>query len=192
MFRRRLYHLRHRYSWPVGLCRSGDPDMLRSSHKATPASIWQPLSHFFLLPNVCSRCFRSWTTGRSSARITTKSATESTSGVHWIFRGLTQLILYRAEVDVSEGGHHSHRLAERAKPSGLRRVADIERAIPTDLLHEHRPGAAMEEIARRRRPRQRYNLPCAFHCTPTSGTVSGSTSICRRCFAIMFRWPTRS
>ena len=66
------------------------------SHKATPASIWQRLSYFFLLPNVCFplfpvvdyRTFLRTYYNEERHRI-------YQIGVHWIFRGLTQLILYR-------------------------------------------------------------------------------------------------
>lgn len=65
-------------------------------HERGPVSLWTRLSYFFLLPNVCFllfpvvdyQTFRRTYYQRDALDIYQK-------GVHWIFRGLTHLLLYR-------------------------------------------------------------------------------------------------
>ncbi len=65
-------------------------------HERKPATVWERLSYFFLLPNVCFllfpvvdyQTFRRTYYDKDAAEIYQK-------GVLWIFRGVTHLILYR-------------------------------------------------------------------------------------------------
>ena len=65
-------------------------------HETKPSNIWERLSYFFLLPNVCFllfpvvdfKTFRRTYFDKDSVEIYQK-------GVLWIFRGITHLILYR-------------------------------------------------------------------------------------------------
>jgi D-alanyl-lipoteichoic acid acyltransferase DltB (MBOAT superfamily) len=67
---------------------------LRHEHK--PASLWERLSYFFLLPNVCFPLFPvvDWQTYRRTY-FDQDSLAIYQKGVRWIFRGITQLLLYR-------------------------------------------------------------------------------------------------
>ena len=66
------------------------------SHGQGQASIWQRLSYFFMLPNVCFPLFPV-VDFRTFVRTyqTSPTAEVYQTGVEWIFRGVVQLILYR-------------------------------------------------------------------------------------------------
>ena len=66
------------------------------THKPAPASIWHRLSYFFLLPNVCFPLFPV-VDYRTFLRTYYNEERHQIYqiGIVWIFRGLTQLILYR-------------------------------------------------------------------------------------------------
>lgn len=66
------------------------------SHEKTPASVWERLSYFFLLPNVCFPLFP--VVDYQLFRRTYYNAEASEiyqKGVLWIFRGIMHLLLYR-------------------------------------------------------------------------------------------------
>jgi hypothetical protein len=65
-------------------------------HEKTPATIWERLSYFFLLPNVCFLFFPvvDYQTFRRTY-YDTDAAHIYQKGVLWMYRGLTHLLLYR-------------------------------------------------------------------------------------------------
>ena len=65
-------------------------------HEKVPASIWERLSYFFLLPNACFLLFPvvDYQTFRRTY-YDTDAATIYQKGVFWMFRGMTHLLLYR-------------------------------------------------------------------------------------------------
>ena len=65
-------------------------------HEKKPASIWERLSYFFLLPNACFLLFPvvDYQTFRRTY-YDTDAATIYQKGVFWMFRGMTHLLLYR-------------------------------------------------------------------------------------------------
>jgi len=65
-------------------------------HERTPASIWERLTYFFMLPNVCFLLFPviDYQTFRRTY-FDAPAAEIYQKGVLWIFRGVTHLLLYR-------------------------------------------------------------------------------------------------
>jgi hypothetical protein len=65
-------------------------------HEKTPASVWERLSYFFLLPNACFLFFPvvDYQTFRRTY-YNAAAADVYQKGVFWMFRGLTHLLLYR-------------------------------------------------------------------------------------------------
>ncbi|NNF56965.1 MAG: hypothetical protein HKN04_01880 [Rhodothermaceae bacterium] len=65
-------------------------------HEKVPATIWERLSYFFLLPNACFLLFPvvDYQTFRRTY-YDTDAATIYQKGVFWMFRGMTHLLLYR-------------------------------------------------------------------------------------------------
>ncbi|HET6617208.1 MAG TPA: hypothetical protein VFH69_05310, partial [Gemmatimonadota bacterium] len=65
-------------------------------HEKQPASVWQRLSYFFLLPNVCFLLFP--VVDYSTYKRTYYSADEAAiyqKGIRWMFRGVVHLLMYR-------------------------------------------------------------------------------------------------
>ncbi len=70
--------------------------MYELRHEKQPASIWERLSYFFMLPNVCFLLFP--VVDYRTFRRTYYDAEANDvyqKGVHWIFRGVIHLLLYR-------------------------------------------------------------------------------------------------
>ncbi len=65
-------------------------------HEKTPATIWERLSYFFLLPNACFLLFPviDYQTFRRTY-YDTDAPTIYQKGVFWMFRGMTHLLVYR-------------------------------------------------------------------------------------------------
>lgn len=66
-------------------------------HEKTPASIWERLSYFFMLPNVCFLLFPvvDYQTFRRTHYDTENATTVYQKGVLWMYRGVVHLLLYR-------------------------------------------------------------------------------------------------
>lgn len=66
-------------------------------HERQPATIWERLSYFFLLPNVCFPLFPvvDYQTFRRTYYDRQDAHEIYQKGVFWVFRGVTHLILYR-------------------------------------------------------------------------------------------------
>lgn len=65
-------------------------------HEKQPATVWQRLSYFFLLPNVCFLLFPvvDYKTFRRSHYDSDATAIYQ-KGIHWMFRGVVHLLMYR-------------------------------------------------------------------------------------------------
>jgi hypothetical protein len=65
-------------------------------HEKEPASVWQRISYFFLLPNVCFLLFPVVDYKTFVRTYYDDDATKIyRKGIHWMFRGVTHLLLYR-------------------------------------------------------------------------------------------------
>ncbi|GIV57624.1 MAG: hypothetical protein KatS3mg042_0537 [Rhodothermaceae bacterium] len=67
-------------------------------HERTPATWWERLGYFFLLPNLCMPLFPvvDFATFRRSRQAGRDPAATARKGIVWMFRGITHLIAYRA------------------------------------------------------------------------------------------------